>query len=92
MKTNSILILVAVALALWMFNKERAVENFGGTAQGTFIQLGAGSGYYPYYRYGAGYQWPYWRYLPAIPEYGQHTNYPKASGFYNFYGGNYGLQ
>lgn len=93
LKTATVIKIALALLVIWLFvgGASNRSEGFGGTGPATYIQLASSSGYYPYWRYGYGYMWPYWRYVYPYPEYGQHYNYPKPYGFYNFYGGNYGL-
>ena len=52
----NLLIVVLIAVAAWLliFNQNREQMS---TSPGVFDQLAAGSGYYPYWRYG----WPYGR-------------------------------
>lgn len=78
--------LAIVALVLyWLFGKR---EGFA-TSPGTLIQLAASSGYYPFWRYGYGYRWPYYRYIypyyanhPSYTSYYQQGMYPRPYGWY----------
>jgi len=65
------------------------------SSRGTFIQLAAASGYYPFWRYGYGYRYPYYRYMMPYYDYtserggrskgwggSSNITYPKPHGYY----------
>jgi hypothetical protein len=54
----------------------------------TLIQLSASSGYYPFWQYGYGYRYPYYRFM--YPHYNNytsphHAHFPKPYGTYKYY-------
>lgn len=80
-------------LAIYVFSKYFMPTMEGwATSPATMIQLAAGSGYYPFWRYGYGYRYPYYRYI--YPYHGAHPTYlgalgnkgwPRPYGFYKYY-------
>lgn len=85
MKITLTHVLIAAA-ALWLLLGKR--ESFA-TGPATQIQLAASSGYYPFWRYGYGYRWPYYRYIypyyanhPSYTSYYQRGHYPRPHGWY----------
>lgn len=84
----NILLWISIAFVVYLFLRDRSAESFA-TSPATLIQLAASSGYYPFWRYGYGYMWPYYRYL--YPYYGNHptyssyyrdAQYPRPAGWY----------
>lgn len=58
------------------------------SSPGTLIQLSASSGYYPFWQYGYGYRYPYYRFMyPHIRNYNSphHAHFPKPYGSYKYY-------
>jgi hypothetical protein len=55
-----------------------------GTSPATMIQLASSSGYYPYSRYGFGYQYPYYRYRYPFHTYYPMGYYPLPYGKYKY--------
>lgn len=85
MKITLTHVLIAAA-ALWLLYGKK--ERFA-TSPATQIQLAASSGYYPFWRYGHGYRWPYYRFIyPYYANYGTSTDYytrghyPRPHGWY----------
>jgi hypothetical protein len=83
----SLLHIIVAAFVLYLLFSKR--ENFGGTSPATLIQLAASSGYYPFWRYGYGYRWPYYRYIypyyanhPSYTSYYKRGMYPRPYGWY----------
>lgn len=65
-----------------------SVKEGWGSSPATLIQLSASSGYYPFWRFGHGYRYPYYRYMyPNNDNYTapQHANFPKPQGSYKYY-------
>ena len=60
-----------------------------GTSPATMIQLAAGSSYYPYWRTGFQYRYPYYRYMYPYPTYRQslitRRHWPRPYGVYRYY-------
>ena len=90
---NNIGYIIGVILGLWLYNRYSAglIEGWA-TSPGTMIQLSASSGYYPFWQYGYGWRYPYYRfmypYYSYYPTYGgsyMRGHYPRPFGYYNYY-------
>lgn len=88
---NYLILIIAFLLGLYLFNSEKLVEGWA-TSPATMIQLSASSGYYPFWRYGYGWRYPYYRFM--FPYYSYHPTYsgsfnrahfPRPHGYYNYY-------
>ena len=91
MKFNLLHVLIAGLVLMWFSSKVK--ESFG-SGRGTLMQLSASSGYYPFWRYGYGYRWPYYRYIypyaanhPNYTSYAKRGMYPKPNGSYRAFQG-----
>ena len=80
---QNILVLFIILLGLYLFTPQ--IENMS-TSPATLIQLSASSGYYPFWQYGYGYRYPYYRYImPYYPYDGYYSTqrFPRPYGYYN---------
>ena len=81
-----IILLAFVAKSLGIIGID-GIEGWG-TSPGTFTQLSASSSYYPFWQYGYGYRYPYYRYMyPSYNNYLSPYNYkfPRPYGTYKYY-------
>ena len=76
---------LGILVLLFLFKKR---EGFA-SGPASLIQLSAGSGYYPFWRYGHGYRWPYYRYIypyyanhPSYTSHYKQGHYPRPHGWY----------
>ena len=74
--------LIFFALFLIFLSKNK--EYYGGTSPGTLIQLSANSGYYPFWRHGFGYNYPYYQF-----KYPYYTLYPMMPKSFDYENNNY---
>lgn len=74
---------IIVAFVLLKYITKDTKENWG-TSPGTLIQLASSSGYYPYWRYGFGYRYPYYRYRYPFYSYYPMGYYPLPHGKYKY--------
>jgi len=77
---NTLILILLIFIFTCVYFKKKHKEYYGGTAPGTLIQLSASSGYYPFWKHGMGYRYPYHRY-----KYPYYTYYPMAFKSYNDY-------
>ena len=85
--TLIIMFLVALFLGKWF----GLIEGWA-SSPATMIQLASSSGYYPFWRYGYGYRYPYYRFMYPYneqnPTYGGMTEYrswPRPYGSFSYY-------
>lgn len=82
--------LLVIILVIAFAAKTFGVNTEGwASSPGTLIQLSASSGYYPFWQYGYGYRYPYYRYIyPYYNNYSSPHNFakfPKPYGTYKYY-------
>lgn len=84
-------LLIAILAILFIVFNQDLVENWA-TSPGTMIQLASSSGHYPFWRFGYGYRWPYYRfmypwygYMPGYSSYSQYAHWPRPNHYYKYY-------
>jgi len=86
-------LIVAILAGLYLYKNysSNLVEGWA-TSPATLIQLSASSSYYPFWRYGYGWRYPYYRYMypyyaynPTYSGYYNRGHFPRPFGYYNYY-------
>ena len=79
--------LAILIVALFVLQSTGLIEGWA-TSPGTLIQLASSSGYYPFWRYGYGYRYPYYRFMypyNGYSRYYRHRRWPKPYGHYMYW-------
>ena len=86
-KKNFAVIAVLFIAAIYL-EKSGLFESWA-SSPGTLLQLSASSGYYPFWRRGYGYRYPYYRMMGQHGaynnSYNDHAHYPRPNHYYNYY-------
>jgi len=86
--------IIIVAILYYVLQYFNSMKEGMGSGRGTLIQLSAGSGYYPFWQFGANrtYRFPYYRYMMPYYNYQRKytkyydwIKYPKPQGYYKYH-------
>ena len=82
--TNVVYGIIALIVFYFLFMNDNLTENMS-TSPATLIQLSASSAYYPFWQYGYGYRYPYYKYVAPYYVYDGYydkSRFPRPYGYY----------